>query len=200
MQIQSMIQRGEVDFAAWRKRRQKRETSGVASFFKQTTLKPKNKKFDYLDPVEDMNKSLLEVPMTNLHQMKFHEMKVEREVSSSLKGEKEKPVDKPMGDKTQKQEKPRMASLDAYKGGFEPAMRSTNFTNFNVDSIEQKVTLIMQKYCTPTHPLTSRFEQPMRHSQDVRSISSLTKGDQDESGPQNQDLMLTKTMIGFQER
>lgn len=49
-----------------------------------------------------------------------------------------------------------MASLDATRGG--GAMRSTHYTNFDVDRIEQKVTQIMQKYCTPSHPLTSRFD------------------------------------------
>ena len=39
----------------------------------------KRKKFDYIDPVDDVNLAVRNTPMANLHQMKFHEIKVERE-------------------------------------------------------------------------------------------------------------------------
>lgn len=36
-------------------------------------------KFDYVDPVDDVMRNGRQATMANLHQMKFHEMKVERE-------------------------------------------------------------------------------------------------------------------------
>ena len=41
--------------------------------------KTSKSKFSYVDPVDDKKERLKEVPMANVHAMKFHEMKVERE-------------------------------------------------------------------------------------------------------------------------
>ena len=54
-------------------------------------------------------------------------------------------------------------------------MRTTNYTNFDLDRIENKVTQIMQKYCTPVHLHTSRFE-PGRNSTIDGTISSFSSG------------------------
>lgn len=103
-----MITRGEVDFAAWRKRKDKRESGSLSSMFRaqaEAAAKPRHKKFDYVDPVEDMDKGLLEVPMTNLYQMKFHEMKVEKGVytiGSAAYDNNDKPTDKTNSQKAQK--------------------------------------------------------------------------------------------------
>ena len=85
--IQELIHKGDVDYAAWRKRKAEREDKlassnvGISGIKQQRAKRSfKTKRFDYIDPVDGgNNRALRDIPMANLHQMKFHEMKVERE-------------------------------------------------------------------------------------------------------------------------
>lgn len=87
--IQTLIAQGDVDFAHWRKRKIAREEAKRATQASNMNISEasnrkakrsfKKKKFDYVDPVEDMNRAVKATPMVNVHQMKFHEMKVERD-------------------------------------------------------------------------------------------------------------------------
>ena len=102
MDMHKLVSEGEIDHAAWRKRKQAREekrkqmnrelskkkngnsgssplvSSGLSS--KRTF---KRRKFDYMDPVDDVEARVKNTPMANLTMMKFHEMKVEREPFNS---------------------------------------------------------------------------------------------------------------------
>jgi hypothetical protein len=92
-------------------------------------------------------------------------MKVEREINSKAA---EKSVAKQILEENHKK-------IDFIEHGGNSTMRTTNFSNFDLDKIEENVNKIMQKYCTPAHQHVSRFE-PSRHSAMDRAISSLSNG------------------------
>ena len=93
--------------------------------------------------------------------MKLHEMKVERDVNSIT----ERHIARQFSEESQQKK-------DSIDEGGNSTMRTTFYSNFDLDKIEEKVNKIMQKYCTPVHPHASRFE-PGRHSTIERTLSSL---------------------------
>lgn len=98
MVMQRLISQGEVDYASWRKRKQQRlereqaraGMSTVGGLAPSSLSNPKNQKskrsqkFDYVDPVDDEVRREKNASMASLSQMKFHEMKVEREPFENL--------------------------------------------------------------------------------------------------------------------
>ena len=154
--MQRLISQGDVDYAAWRKRKVAREA-------RERGKVKRPSQFDYDDPVDGVRKRV--VPMANPHLMKFHETKVERAgLSQAEKEARRKAAQKHIVEN-------QSAHLRA--GGIDPA-REAAVSNLQLDTIERRVTEIMQKYCTPSHPATARF-QPGRHSTVDRVSSSLSR-------------------------
>ena len=126
------------------------------------------KKFDYVDPVDDVRKRV--VPMANLHLMKFHETKVERDGFRQAEKEARR--------KAQQKHLEENQSAPLRNGGIDSVVktaRDATVSNLQLDTIERRVTEIMQKYCTPSHPATARFQPGGRHSTVDRVSSSLSQ-------------------------
>ena len=160
MLVQRLISQGDVDYASWRKRKAAREERERGKMKRPT-------KFDYVDPVDDVRKRV--VPMANLNLMKFHETKVERDGFSQAEKEARRKAQQKHIEENQSPHL-RNGSIDSVV----KTAREAAVSSLQLDTIERRVTEIMQKYCTPTHPATARF-QPGRHSAVDRVSSSLSR-------------------------
>lgn len=107
--------------------------------------------------------------MANPHLMKFHETKVERDGFSQAEKEARRKAQQKHIEENQSPHL-RNGSIDSVV----KTAREAAISNLQLDTIERRVTEIMQKYCTPTHPSTARF-QPGRHSAVDRVSSSLSR-------------------------
>ena len=161
MLVQSLISKGEVDYASWRKRKAAREQ-------RERDKVKRPKRFDYVDPVDDPTRRV--VPMANLHLMKFHETKVERDGFSQAEKEARR--------KAQQKQIEEIQSPHLRNGSIDSVVKTAReaaLSNLQLDTIERRVTEIMQKYCTPSHPATARFQPGGRHSAVDRVSSSLSR-------------------------
>ena len=160
MLVQRLISQGDVDYASWRKRKAAREE-------RQRGKMKRPKKFDYADPVDDVRRRI--VPMANPHVMKLHERKVERDGFSQAEKEARRREQQKRFEENQ--------SPPLRNGSVESVVKTAReaaLSSLQLDTIERRVTEIMQKYCTPSHPATARF-QPGRHSTVDRVSSSLSR-------------------------